>query len=230
MNGFLLGNGESRRGIKLDKLKLFGPVYGCNALYRDFKPDTLFSVDPLMVKRILGDHYDGEFIYRKVEGSRREMVVHGTDIIYEDNGWASGPTALRIMCERFSDLQNVFLIGFDLYGNSGKVNNLYKDTECYLKSSDQCPNAEHWIEQLCAVFLINEQINFYRVGNINDEFPSLWKKTPNAKFISYPEMALILAPFFKVINLSDSGHGTDRIMEGGHCLITQLPLIQALIV
>ena len=42
---FCIGNGESRKGFDLQKLRQFGNIYGCNALYRDFMPDVLTAVD-----------------------------------------------------------------------------------------------------------------------------------------------------------------------------------------
>ena len=42
---FCIGNGESRLGYDLNKLRKYGKIYGCNALYRDFMPDVLTAVD-----------------------------------------------------------------------------------------------------------------------------------------------------------------------------------------
>jgi len=42
---FCIGNGESRKGFDLETLRKHGTIYGCNALYRDFMPDVLTSVD-----------------------------------------------------------------------------------------------------------------------------------------------------------------------------------------
>ena len=42
---FVLGNGQSRVGIDLEKLREHGKIYGCNAIYRDFKTDVLVGVD-----------------------------------------------------------------------------------------------------------------------------------------------------------------------------------------
>ena len=42
---FCIGNGESRKGFDLDKLKPFGKIYGCNAIHRDYMPDVLTAVD-----------------------------------------------------------------------------------------------------------------------------------------------------------------------------------------
>ena len=42
---FCIGNGESRVGFDLEKLRPHGTIYGCNAIYRDFMPDVLTAVD-----------------------------------------------------------------------------------------------------------------------------------------------------------------------------------------
>ena len=42
---FCIGNGESRLNFNLEKLRPLGNIYGCNAIYRDFMPDVLTSVD-----------------------------------------------------------------------------------------------------------------------------------------------------------------------------------------
>ncbi len=42
---FCIGNGESRKGFDLEKLRPHGKIYGCNAIYRDFMPDVITAVD-----------------------------------------------------------------------------------------------------------------------------------------------------------------------------------------
>ena len=49
---FCIGNGESRRDYNLQNLRQYGKIYGCNALYRDFTPDVLCSVDHGMMHEI----------------------------------------------------------------------------------------------------------------------------------------------------------------------------------
>ena len=51
-NAYIIGNGPSRKGFDLNQLKPTGEIYGCNALYRDFVPDYLFSVDAKMTQEI----------------------------------------------------------------------------------------------------------------------------------------------------------------------------------
>ena len=54
-NAYIIGNGPSRKDFDLNKLKATGQTYGCNALYRDFIPDFIFSVDTKMTIKMLND-------------------------------------------------------------------------------------------------------------------------------------------------------------------------------
>jgi len=54
---FLIGNGESRKGFDLNILKPFGRIYGCNAIYREFTPDVLVSVDHGIMHEIYHSGY-----------------------------------------------------------------------------------------------------------------------------------------------------------------------------
>ena len=61
---FCIGNGESRSPIDLIKLRPHGKIYGCNGLYRDFKPDVLTAVDGPMMHEVYQSGYDGELWLR----------------------------------------------------------------------------------------------------------------------------------------------------------------------
>ena len=54
---FVLGNGESRKGIKIEDLKRHGTVFACNAVYRTETPDYLVAVDPKMITEIAESDY-----------------------------------------------------------------------------------------------------------------------------------------------------------------------------
>ena len=49
---FVLGNGTSRKNLDLSHLNKFGKIYGCNALYREYRPDYLVAVDVKMILEI----------------------------------------------------------------------------------------------------------------------------------------------------------------------------------
>ena len=54
---FVLGNGESRKGILIADLKKHGKTFACNAIYRKENPDVLVAVDPKMIFEIADTEY-----------------------------------------------------------------------------------------------------------------------------------------------------------------------------
>jgi hypothetical protein len=48
----VMGNGPSRKQFDLDTIHATMYTYGCNALYRDFMPDYLVSMDFHVVDEI----------------------------------------------------------------------------------------------------------------------------------------------------------------------------------
>ena len=56
-NVFCIGNGTSRKNFNLEKLRPYGKIYGCNALYRSFTPDILVAVDHGIMHEIYHSGY-----------------------------------------------------------------------------------------------------------------------------------------------------------------------------
>jgi hypothetical protein len=63
---FCIGNGESRKDFDLETLRPHGKIYGCNALYRDFKPDVITAVDMGIMHEIYNSGYaqDNQCVFR----------------------------------------------------------------------------------------------------------------------------------------------------------------------
>ena len=77
---FCIGNGESRKDFDLEQLRQYGKIYGCNAIYRDFKPDVLTAVDHGISHEIYQSGYakDNECYFRswtKVPSMMYEHLV-----------------------------------------------------------------------------------------------------------------------------------------------------------
>ena len=79
---FLIGNGESRKDFDLNKLKPYGKIYGCNALYRQFTPDVLVSVD----HGIMHEIYQSGYCYKNETWFRDWTTV--PDHMYESMVYA----------------------------------------------------------------------------------------------------------------------------------------------
>jgi len=54
---FCFGNGNSRKEIDIEQYKKYGKVVGCNAIYRDYTPDILVSLDSKMSHEIYRSGY-----------------------------------------------------------------------------------------------------------------------------------------------------------------------------
>ena len=52
-----LGNGKSRQGLNLAKMKDYATLIGCNAIYRDFSPDILVALDSRMSHEVYRSGY-----------------------------------------------------------------------------------------------------------------------------------------------------------------------------
>jgi hypothetical protein len=80
-NAYCIGNGPSRDGFDLTRLTVTGQTYGCNALYRDFWPDFIFSVDAKMTAQMCLDNVGRKTIHYapSLEVNRR----HAKGMIHE---------------------------------------------------------------------------------------------------------------------------------------------------
>lgn len=140
---FVLGNGRSRQGLDLEFIREYGPIYGCNALYREFTPDCLIATDKPIADEIQNSGYakNNRFYTRRpLDGSGALRLSK------EFKGMSSGPNALAQACT--DGFTTLYLIGFDLGTMDGQFNNLYADTQFYKRMSDPPTFAGNWIKQI----------------------------------------------------------------------------------
>lgn len=174
---FVLGNGTSRKGLDLNSLKTAGPVYGCNALYRDFSPDILFSVDPPMIKEIVESGY-----HLKNTVFVRKSTDPNLNIIEKNSGWSSGPIAISYAATQ--GYKNIYLIGFDFSGLNGKQNNVYSSTKNYINSDTKETFYGNWVNQIISICNEHKDQSFIRVGFENQYCPSQFNDVKNFSFCS----------------------------------------------
>ena len=167
---FVLGNGISRQQIDLNLLKTLGRVYGCNAIYREFEPDVLISLDAPISERI---QHEG---YSRTHTHYTRKPLPGTGAIrmaQQYFGYSSGPAAVGQAA--LDGARAIYLIGFDMGPNrTGRFNNIYADTEFYKKSSSVPTYTGNWVRQLCTVMKDFPKVSFYRVvGDTTTEIKDL---------------------------------------------------------
>ena len=168
---FVLGNGESRRGIDINDLKQKGSVYACNGVYRTHQPHWLVAVDPKMMLEIAESDY---VVHNKVYSnfnSQYNKVSKLMDHVTWSKpslGWSSGPTALRLACDH--GFKEIYILGFDYQGHSEasnknrfRFNNIFKDTRNYKKGNDEATFYGNWMNQTKKCLDEYKHIKFHRV-------------------------------------------------------------------
>jgi hypothetical protein len=168
---FVLGNGQSRKGIDPNNLKEKGTVFACNAVYRTHQPHWLVAVDPkMMLERAETDYVVHNKVYsnynRQYE-KHQKLLAHVT-WSKPSLGWSSGPTALRLACEQ--GFKEIYILGFDYQGlavdtnkNRFHLNNIYGDTRNYKKSNEQATFFGNWMNQTKKCLQDFKDVRFHRV-------------------------------------------------------------------
>jgi hypothetical protein len=183
---FVLGNGISRLAAKLDILKTYGTVYGCNALYREFDPDHLIAVDAKMVKEIIESGYHST---HSVWTNPNRGVTDIPNINYfkPHRGWSSGPTALHLASQQGH--KEIYILGFDYQGLHGKVNNVYAGTFNYKTPEQPATFFGNWSAQTERIVSEFKSVNYYRVEGDEKFTPKNLDKSLNNFFtISYSDL------------------------------------------
>ena len=168
---FVLGNGESRRGIEINDLMERGTVFACNAVFRTHKPHWLVAVDPKMMLEIAETDY---VLQNKVYSNynnqyekHKKLLDHVT-WSKPSLGWSSGPTALKLACDK--GYEEIYILGFDYQGlkedsknNRYKLNNVFGGTRNYKKPSDEATFYGNWMNQTKKCLQDYPKVKFNRV-------------------------------------------------------------------
>jgi hypothetical protein len=167
---FVLGNGESRKGIQIEDLKKHGTVFACNGVYRTERPDFLVAVDPKMMLEIGETEYvvhNKVYSNYNVQYDKNQKILDHVQWFKPSLGWSSGPTALRLALEQ--GFTEIYMLGFDYKGfnvNGGslnKFNNLFKDTRNYKKGTEEATFYGNWMSQTKRCLLDFKDAKFIRI-------------------------------------------------------------------
>jgi hypothetical protein len=170
-SAFVLGNGESRNGIKISDLQQHGKVFACNAVYRTETPDFLIAVDPKMINEIGESDYavkNEVWSNFNHQYNKNPKILNHVQWFKPSLGWSSGPTALKMAADKGFD--TIYILGFDYQGHTRdskrkgfQLNNMFKDSRNYKRSVDEATFFGNWMNQTKRVLQDYPKIQFHRV-------------------------------------------------------------------
>jgi len=132
----VIGNGTSRTNFDLSTIGSKMTTYGCNALYRDYMPDYLISMDYNMVKEILDKKVHYQTNFHTQHENRVDSRAEGGEPINFFWGFRetndSGNSALRLALS--NEHETVYVIGFDYSTSPSSLPNVYSGSNNYPRS------------------------------------------------------------------------------------------------
>ena len=189
----VIGNGESRTELDIESFNL--PTVGCNAVFRDVKVDHLVCCDRRMVREAI-NHVNTQqsCVYTRQDWYEDFDVMPVPDLPY--NGelrqddpwhWGTGQFALLVALQ-YAVTEHIHIVGFDLFGIEGYVNNVYKNTKSYDVSSKQQVDPSYWIYQNKKILehYPKQKFNYYVEENF--PLPERWTNIPNLKIIPLTDL------------------------------------------
>ncbi len=189
----VIGNGESRAELDVESFNL--PTVGCNAIFRDVKVDHLVCCDRRMVREAI-THVNTQqsCVYTRQDWYEDFDVMPVPDLPYHGElrqddpwHWGTGQYALLVALQ-YAVTDHIHIVGFDLFGVEGYVNNMYKDTKSYDVSSKQQVDPSYWIYQNKKIFEHYPKQNFNYYVEENFPLPESWQDIPNLNIIPLTDL------------------------------------------
>lgn len=171
----VIANGPSRLNFDLYCINATMKTYGCNALYRDFIPDYLISMDLNMVVEIIdNDIHRQTKLYTEHNNRLDQLAEDGEPINFfwgfkETND--SGNSALRLALQQDNDI--VYMIGFDYNNGGAGLPNVYSGTANYCRNHmypAASMKASEWRQRLNKILTEHTDKKIIRVNGNNKPF------------------------------------------------------------
>lgn len=197
----IIGNGESRKGIKLDNISC--EKIGCNAIFREAKVRHIVACDRRMVQEIVRKYVNLKSgiwtrLDWKQEFGGRHNINSVPPIWYSSDQkkdqafhWGSGPYAVYVGCILAKGDEPIDLLGFDLYSEDNKVNNIFKGTPNYDSADSHAIDPSFWIHQISKLFEKYPEKQFRIFNKDNWKMPDSWKKE-NVSFFNLTQFKEML--------------------------------------
>ena len=189
-----IGNGTSRLAVDLKKIERHAgghlgktrlQSYGCNAVYRDMKPDFLVSINNFMVNEIVRSGYADDNV---VLSNSNNCINHPgkVHLIPYAINLCVGAIALYLAC--FDGHKTVYMLGYDNQDGESN-NNVYADTDNYAKSDNKV-SSKKWEGQTKRIIDTYDDVDFAWVSGGTSRFPEDWKYCVNLREVTVRDFVL----------------------------------------
>lgn len=167
----IIGNGESRKRINIDKIPGF--KIGCNGIYLYNKVDMICAMDKFWIDKI-----EKETSIPLI--SRKNNTSFQTTLQLRENGkwtntkclyrsYCSGITALDYMCFTHPH-ETFYMIGFDFGYDGEVVNHMYKGQKFGPKIDGKAQNENIFLKQYIETLKRYPRYNIIWVNNSRKDF------------------------------------------------------------
>lgn len=196
----IVGNGESRKGIDIDKYNC--EKIGCNAIFRQHKVRHVVCCDRRMVQEAtqkMVNLKSGVWTRRdwahEFEGKHNvntlpNLWYTGDTKADDPFHWGSGPYAIYLGLKFFKK-EPMDIIGFDLYSETDTVNNVFKGTANYDKADSKAIDPRFWIHQIAKLIEKYDNRTFRFYNKPDWELPESWRK-PNVEKLNLTDLDKVL--------------------------------------
>tara|TARA_B100001778_G_C18437089_1_gene560619 strand:- start:99 stop:848 length:750 start_codon:yes stop_codon:yes gene_type:complete len=184
---FVIGNGRSRLKFDLETLRAKGTIYGCNALYRDFRPDYLVAKDKKICQEIAKNYP----LHKRPCYTQKQNLELDKNFVLIPKGpdgidMTTGMTAVHIAIH--DGHTKIYLLGFDTtyVGKDKQYNHVYAGTNAYGPKTVDEDHSGFFAIRMFDFFNHFQNINFIRVGG---KTVDMFAKCKNFTQLTYKEMA-----------------------------------------
>lgn len=184
---FLIGNGTSREDFDLERLRPFGTIIGCNALFREFSPDILLLIDAKMIREVKDANYVTEDTFCIIPVGRTIAIKNA--IKWRTAKFNTAGCFGMHLISRLIRPKTCYMLGMDNYAG-----NIYDNTQNYGCNTLQnfAGVGKYYIQALKG----KGDTKFINV-NIKDSWPKEAEETDKYKFITYEQFEEIIQDEYK---------------------------------
>ena len=179
--------GERTQWFAPTKTKKQFNTYGCNAFYREYRPDFLVLSGNEMVKEVAdSDYCDNNIVYTTAE----HLFDYAGKFHYipQQPDYNAGTMAAYLAA--FDGHKRVFMLGFDGIDNPTDTYNIYAGSPGYPPANTN-QSEEYWVTSMYHVMSVYDKTEFIRVAPTSSfRTPEAWKYLLNFRTISFRQFVL----------------------------------------